>query len=251
MLSEPKVAPVKLTIASLSYRAVHTSSHGSMCALIATTPGVAGWFFEDNNPYLHIARNHLAQHAIDAWKAGQATHVLWLDDDMMFPYFIPKRGPDGSPLIRENGKPDTQPLAARLLSHGKEVVSAVYYKHDNTQPVAMGYDGKFLNFVPDTGVMKVGVVGFGCVMMRIDVLHRMQEHFKDELFQMPIQSDGKSMGEDVFFCKRLNEMGIPIYLDCEVQCGHLKIEQTNRDSHMLVWGPGGSAWTDDSATEAA
>jgi len=234
----------KFMIGTLSYRAVYPVAHASMMAMAVTCPNVTDLLCVLDT-YLHCARNKIANEAIKAYRRGTATHLLWLDDDMIFPHYVETK--------REDGTSTKVHLAQKLWAHKQPVVSAVYYKADDAKPIIMDEECTFLNTVPTTGLIRAGVVGFGCVLMDIKVLVDMKKRYQDELFQMPlipglpvldeegnrkVDEDGvpvlgesRTIGEDLFFCRRLQEMGIPLHVDCDVQCGHVKLEVIDRVSH--------------------
>jgi hypothetical protein len=155
--------------------------------------------------YVTMARNNMCKLALDHYERGAITHLLMVDDDVLLP--------DGS--------------IAKLAANDVPVVSAAYYMR-SFQPIAYQLDPfALLASIPNAGKIKVDGAGAGCLMIDCKVLRAMKERFGDEWwFQNKIALDGgkdKYMGEDVFFFRRLKEMGMPVMLDCDVQCGHLGI----------------------------
>ena len=67
----------------------------------------------------------------------------------------------------------------------------------------------------------------------------MRDQFQDEVWfntdHRP-NKDGRStfFGEDVFFFDRLKKMGIPAYLDCDVQCEHFGGGMIGRETFELA-----------------
>jgi len=115
-------------------------------------------------------REQLADMAGDA----MASHVLWLDSDMMFP-------------------PDT---LHRLLSHGKPIVAANYvtrqYPH---KTVAYRSVGDWKSYVTHDGdneeLIEVEAMGMGCMLVTMEVIDRM----KRPRFQTTYtESSGDHMG---------------------------------------------------------
>jgi len=176
---------------------------------------ISGIYFQEGL-YVAVNRNILTAAAMRDWKKGQATHILWVDDDMSIP-------------------PDS---LEKLLAHEKQVISGLYWGRD-LKPCVYDLD-PFTKWkvAPDSGLHQIDCAGFGCVLMEIEVLDLMAKHFGDKIwFQTPyIPREFNSVslpamaltGEDVYFFKRLKEMGIPAYLDCDVQCGHVGYMMTDK-----------------------
>lgn len=228
-MSTPTEQP-KFYIGQPCYQHVNPSAHGSFAQLMAYTPNVRHMDVVVDT-YLHKARSAIANRAIEAWKEGRATHLFWADSDIIFDPFIDWTKPDGTAA--------RLPLLYKLLSHHERVVSGVYYKHDDARPVAMdGEPVDFLNKIPDRGLIRAAAVGMGVLLMDIGVLSEMKDRYKDELFQMPVGPNGETIGEDVFFFQRLYEMKIPLFVDCDVQCGHMKTEAVLRQNYEDIWETG-------------
>jgi hypothetical protein len=160
--------------------------------------------------YVTMARNLMCKTALDLFEKGEITHVLMIDDDMVIP--------SGS--------------IAKLAAHNLDVVGATYYTRD-LKPVAYNlHPFSFLTDTPSTGVIQVDGTGAGCLLVRCEILAAMKEKFGDEWwFQNTIARDDgvdKYLGEDVFFFRRLKEMGISAFLDCGIQCGHIGLAVVDR-----------------------
>jgi len=196
----------KVILLTPLYRSIPSSSVAALLQLISevSKSGYLGGINMQVDLYISTARNKLAMAALDAWKAGEATHAFWVDDDMSVP-----------PGALE-----------QLLAHDKHVVSGLYYCRD-LKPCVFDLEpfGKWEE-APKTGLQQVECTGFGCLLMRIKVLSDMMEMWGDTAwFQTPhnTKKDGgiAMTGEDVFFFERLKEMGIPAYLDCDVKPDHV------------------------------
>ena len=62
---------------------------------------------------------------------------------------------------------------------------------------------------------KCGGVGFGCVLIKTDVLFEVAAKFKTWFEPM------NGFGEDLSFCWRARECGYDVLLDPNVKCGHI------------------------------
>lgn len=128
-----------------------------------------------------------------AWKWG-ATHILWVDSDMYFPH-------------------DT---IQQLLSHGKLVVAGNYVRKAlETVPVAYtendDYIGPCYTREDSTGLEKVKHVGMGLMLTSIDVYEAIDLPYWN--FSTIPPHDVVWQGEDIYFCRKLEEAGIDIWVD--------------------------------------
>lgn len=146
---------------------------------------------------VYASRNALAELAVKQ----EFDYMMWFDSDMVF-------------------SPDT---LHKLLADDKDIVSGIYFKRNPPySPVFYDrMDGDLesgLRFYDATtypeGVFEVAGIGFGCVLMKTDVLFDVCGKFGD--WFSPI---GKC-GEDLSFCYRAQACGYKIWLDSRVKCGH-------------------------------
>ena len=149
---------------------------------------------------VHWARNELAKSSLEHTNhlTGQTfTHLLWLDDDHVF-------------------NPDLALYLAR--NQHLDMVSALYYarigKHIPVAYVKDDTDDKYRHFpliqAPD-GLAEVDAVGFGALLMRLDVLEGMEYPF----FSFD------RCGEDIYFCVKAKEKGFKVWLDGSYRLGHI------------------------------
>lgn len=138
---------------------------------------------------LASARMDLAKEAI---RVG-ADKICWLDTDMAF-----------------------KPANVRaLLAHDLDIVAANYPKKIPDQPsVCSALDGTILR--QGKGVEAVGHVGLGLCVTKTSVFLRLPEPFFQ--FQWnPVTGD--DIGEDVYFCRKAREHGIPVHVDHDASVG--------------------------------
>ena len=165
------------------------------------TDGV--WFEECiiSGTLVYMARDKLAGKAVNE----DFTHVLWLDSDMVFP-------------------PETlKYLLKEMNETGADLISGLYFRRCAPfSPVAFDTleikDGKatWTDYTGElSGLHEVGGVGFGCVLMKTDMLLDMAATYGD--FFGPIAN----VGEDLAFCWRARQLGYKIMLDCNLKLGHV------------------------------
>jgi len=81
---------------------------------------------------------------------------------------------------------------------------------------------------PTDALTRVTATGCHCMLVRRDVLERMpRPWFECE--------PGEAFGEDLFFCRRLEQMGVPVYVDRSCMAGHLVGDQSVAALDWLVW----------------
>ena len=141
------------------------------------------------------ARNMLAWEALDR----DVDRILWLDSDMVFPENTMEmlnadldEGWDIVTGLYFTRKPPVRPLISKTLDIKQEAVSFMDYPKDSVFPIA--------------------ACGFGCVMMRTDILRQMQE---------PPFNLFPGVGEDYSFCHRANQLGAKMACDSRVKAGHI------------------------------
>src|SRR5574343_15556 len=149
------------------------------------------------------ARNNLARNALH-WKCylddKPFTHVLWLDADHVF-------NPDLACV-----------LARQFVNPEIDMISALYYgRLAPYLPVAYVKDGnpsKYTHYplieVPNW-LWEVDAVGFGALMMKLDVFKRVPEPW------FTLESNA---GEDIAFCVKAKEHGVRIFLEGQYKLGH-------------------------------
>jgi glycosyltransferase involved in cell wall biosynthesis len=125
-----------------------------------------------------------------------AEYVLWLDCDVVIPE-------DAAVLLRE---------------HGQGLVSGVVPSRAQQKIIARDVIGQPLlhpELVQSEGLRKVAMTGFGCLLMRRDVLEKI--HWQPEEFASIVDGIG---GEDDHACVEAAAAGHPTYLDPQVLCCH-------------------------------
>lgn len=167
-----------------------------------------GVVFSENNPGAEIgsmnlrssvlcaSRNGIAQHAIDSG----ATHVLFLDSDMVFP----------------------GDLLDRLLKHDKDIVGVNYSRRTlPTVPTAfIDGHGPLYTEKDSAGLVPVTHCGMGAMLIKGHVFDGMKQPiFKFE--DRPGNVD--FVGEDVIFCRKAKEAGFQVLVDQDLsrEIGHI------------------------------
>ncbi len=138
------------------------------------------------------------QTTIEYAMANNFTHILWIDDDIIF----------------------SVNALETLVSKNKPVIGANYVHKDPTErrPVAISLNKTRLDSKGKTGAEEVLIIGMGFFFLDLSVLKNIPAPY----FESPwVPEDNVLMCEDVYFCKKLRENGIKLHVDHDVQVGHV------------------------------
>lgn len=153
------------------------------------------------------ARNDLAAAALEAG----CTHLLMMDTDQVY---------------------HDQDMITRLLGHDLPVVGAkVHRRWPPFEPI-LNRGG---HHVPDAEIEAGGLVpcdttGAGCLLINTDIFREMPAPWFETIYQANGQVD---TGEDISFCKKLGAMGVKLFVDCDVNIGHLTTMQVEGNFYNL------------------
>lgn len=192
---------MKILLGLPSFGNVHGEFMDSLVGMVAHTvrhrPDIAIFYHRDQRTYRHFARINIASAAL----TNETDYLLTIDDDMVFP-------------------PDA---LLRLLSHDKQIVTALYFQRGlptspviyqtvKVEDVAGERMFKPVGTWKENELLKIGACGMGLCLIKTDVFRRIPE---------PWYGQEHGCGEDLFFCRRVGEAGIPIFCDTSIQAGHM------------------------------
>ena len=176
------------------------------------------------------SRNRLVAEAIH-WEAD---YMLWMDADHVFP----------------------RDALVRLLSHNLAVVGCNYARRFSpTSPTAcVENDGKIeLVWSPQEGVGEVAHLGLGLCLMDMRVFGALDNHYDGNFWPLfviePAPNGISSIGEDVYFFKKIREAGIKVHCDHGLSwdVGHIS-EQILTAAHCVKDKP---KWLEHQKTKLA
>ena len=149
------------------------------------------------------ARNIAFQQALEM----NSTHVFLVDDDMILP-------------------PD---VIERLLAHDKPVVTALYLMRDFPHIPCLfskGFDDGFCEFrlfgvngEDEPRLVPAANMGFGCVLIKTEVIRALEEYAPYWVTLGEITKDGWC--DDVAFFNKVRNKGIEMFCDTSVVAGHM------------------------------
>lgn len=151
----------------------------------------------------------LRNEAVRVAKAMQCSHVLFLDADMTWP---------------------TDLLDSMLAHHDKGIVSGLYFLkawphypvmlqrgHVNTTTLNVDYHYDLTGHRAGT-LLPQELVGMGCTLVPMAVFDAMPSPW----FEYRDDANGyATVTEDVAFCQKALALGVPVYVDPTVKCGHV------------------------------
>lgn len=85
-----------------------------------------------------------------------------------------------------------------------------------------------LDPAPADSLRAVSATGCHCLLIRRDVIEQMEPPW----FECEA---GEAFGEDLFFCRRLEAKGVPVYVDLSCMTGHLVGDRSVAALDWLVW----------------
>ena len=162
---------------------------------------------------IYDSRNKLAAKAMKE----EADYILWLDSDMVF-------------------SPD---LLEKLIEDDKDMVSGIYFRRTSPWNPVIFKDSElkdsrleWTDYVeyPKETLFKVAGVGFGCVLMKTDILFDMVGRFGD--WFSPLYNSGEGLS----FCYRAKELGYEIWCDSRIKCGHMSHQMITEDFYKAFKG---------------
>lgn len=143
------------------------------------------------------ARNWLVKQAIEQ----KFDYILFIDSDIVLP---------------------DEDTIEKLIAHNLPIVGGWYIKKVPGQRIPEVFvpnkDGNLVNAteMSENQLMKVGALGFGCVLINTGILRVMEyPYFTYEMTKDNICS------EDIIFCQKLTAKGIDIFVDTSIYCGHI------------------------------
>lgn len=107
----------------------------------------------------------------------------------------------------------------RLLAHDLPMVGAAYVKKGKRLGMAGTPMDKSMTQWPTEGMVPMRVIGFGCLLISIEVMHKIGKPY---FFNYP-RSNGQMMIHDEVFCSRVLDAGFEIWADAALsrQVGHI------------------------------
>ncbi len=167
-----------------------------------------------------FAREKLVEEALNAGM----DYILMYDDDMLLPIDMVERMIDD---FEKNPEIDIlAPLAhMRNAPHYAVIYTTTEgYDEKNHQPY---FTNQFVKNYPKDTLTECDAVGFGAVMIDMDVVKKMTA---------PYFFSTTGTGEDIYFCmKARKEADARIFMDTRIKLGHLSSPKIIDEEYYLNW----------------
>lgn len=174
-----------------SARDVKSFTVSSLIRLCMSVQGLEKFTVFNPQNCSNIAR---ARHmALQMGLEGGFTHVLMIDDDMVFP-------------------PDA---LARLLKHDKDIIGVNYTTKTQNAQVWQTLDlkGQYLSSEGRKGIQEVMACGFGVMLIRLACLESLPiPHFET----IWLANEKRYLGEDYYFCFKARSHDLKVHVDHDV-----------------------------------
>jgi FkbM family methyltransferase len=108
----------------------------------------------------------------------------------------------------------------KLLKADVPIISGLYRQRIEKEVLLEIYDQDYqrMNINPNSGIHEIGACGFGCVLIKSQVLRDIgypQFEYHSALLHE------NTLSEDVDFCKKAKAKGYSVYVDTSILCGHI------------------------------
>lgn len=169
---------------------------------------------------VYDSRNLLAGEAV----SQGYDRILFLDSDMVFQ-------PDL--LIRLSKDMDEgRDYVCGLFFRRKPPYKPVIYKDLHYHRDGLKLDMKLEPYLdyPQNEIFEVAGSGFGAVMMTTELVNKVGDKFGYPF------SPEMGFGEDLSFCWRVKQLGIPMYCDSSVRVGHVGMGTISEETYFATRG---------------
>ena len=185
----------------------HVSRDFFQSALNLRVPGETHWATFSSS-LVYESRSNLAHVAME----GGYDRVLWLDSDISFDEDLAER-------LAADMDQGLDYVCALVFTRRGLAKPAIYsdlgyFKHESGKTAS--YAKTFLDY-PRDSLFRVEASGMAACMMSVDVIRRVAEAYDYLGVFSPLPGN---FGEDLSFCMRLKELGIEMYCDSRIKCGH-------------------------------
>lgn len=215
-MTEARKRP-KVTIGYVHPGHVEGKFHESLLSLILARGGCEGRVGVESGPRIATSRNQVVRHFLEE-TSGE---YLWMvDADMTFQ-------PDTVDRLLDRAQELDVPILGGLafgLNDDGDQFPVLFRLHDGKPRRVDNY--------PRGDTVEVSATGAACLLIRRDVLEKMELEYPTPYHWFEESSDGEAeVGEDVKFCLKASALGFPIVVDTSIVVGHVKTQVIDDDSY--------------------
>jgi len=143
-------------------------------------------------------RNQIATQALDY------DYLFSVDSDIVLP----------SDALIKMLAADVDMISGLYIQRKPEVqILEVYKQLENGAVVNIPYAE-----IENRGVVEIAAAGFGCVLIRCDVIRKMTEPY---FVYHSALDHAHTVSEDVYFCMQARKLGFKIWADSSIKCDHI------------------------------
>lgn len=151
-----------------------------------------------STPHVELGRDRIVIYAQN--RVPKPSHILFVDHDVMPRYSTLKK----------------------LLAHDKDIVSGVYPLHQRCKTAwCLSREERFkalpIEDLPDN-LFKAKTMCMGMSLIKTEVFDNIEWPYWRNGFMY----GKKTIGEDVYFCKKLREAGYDLWVDPKLKCCHFR-----------------------------
>ena len=157
---------------------------------------------------IYDARNLLSLKAIQ----DEFDYVMWFDSDMVFPHDTLTR------LLKDLDEYHARIASGLYFKRYLPTAPVIYQVLDEPKKNERGMLVRQLETYddyPKDSKFLIHGAGFGCMLTHTSVLKQVWDTFGPAFAPLPWG------GEDISFCYRVKQLGIYMYCDSSIKCGHI------------------------------
>lgn len=168
---------------------------------------------------VYDARNQLGQMAMDQG----FDRILWLDSDMTF-------DPGLMELLSADLDEGCRMVTSLCFTRKNPIKPVIYsetgFKECENEPGRYNTYSVCMEEYPKDQLFEVKGLGLAATMMDVSVIRQVYERFGSPF--SPIAG----FGEDLSFCRKCDEIGIPMHCDSRIKVGHIAQTVVTEESYL-------------------
>lgn len=182
------------------------------------------------NTLIHDARNEIASIAI----TRGFDRVMWLDSDMSFESDLMVR------LMQDMDELDAEIVSAVYFQRVPPAKPVIYDEFCKISPSGEPLDSRsgrddwlirvnhYYDY-PKNELFRIAACGFGAVLTTVSLLKTVWDAYG------PPFSFLRNLGEDMSFCWRVQDLGIPVWCDSRIPVGHVGQYVYTQETFEAYW----------------
>lgn len=210
---------MKIAICTPIARRPHPEMMKSLLAAARYTEHDFIYFDEVGYP-VDIAREKITTKAL---ASEHVTHLMWIDDDMVFDPAAVDRLIAHQEHLQHMGMPA---IVGGLAFMRRPPYDACIYRRDLTTQTYVPIDDY------GQGLVRVDATGAAFLLTTRTTYETLQQVRPDAGYWM-----GRTRSEDIGFCERVIEAGLDVFVDTTLEVGHMaEVEINSRTARLLRGG---------------